>query len=81
MKYKKIMKIIDVVILITLLGAIVFFYLKADNWENLLSDGWGYKPELSNMSAILEYFKAFIKIFILSIVGIIYTIWRKPSYK
>ena len=44
------------------IGFMFYFWYQAYRWENALSENWSSMPELSNLSAITEYFKALVKI-------------------
>jgi len=62
-------------------GIILYFWFKAHGWESLLSDFWLENPELSNLSAMLEYIKALVKTVMLSSITIIFWLYFKKKNK
>ncbi|MDD2656857.1 MAG: hypothetical protein PHQ18_04835 [Patescibacteria group bacterium] len=74
-KNSKVKKCILWLFILLIVGLNFYFYWRAVRWENILTEDWSNIPELSNLSAILEYFKALVKIVIvdgLAIVGWLY---------
>jgi len=61
-------KLINRIILIFLIESTMYFWIMAWRWENILSESWTDYPELSNLSAILEYLKALVKTISLNLV-------------
>lgn len=62
-------------------GAILYFWFKAYGWESRISESWDYNPELSNLSAILEYTKALVKTIMLSSITVIAWLYLKRGQK
>ncbi len=80
-KDKSFKKFINDAIPFLFAGLILYFWYMAAGWESILSDDWPRKPELSNLSAILEYTKALVKTVMLSGITIVAWLFLKKKNK
>ena len=70
-------KVLLIAVPLLYIGAVLYFWNIASDWENRLSEDWARDPLLSNASATLEYVKALVKTVMLSSVVIIVTLCFK----
>ena len=70
-------KVLFIAVPLLYIGAVLYFWSIASDWENRLSDDWPVNPLLSNASATLEYVKALVKTVMLGSVVIIVTLCLK----
>jgi hypothetical protein len=80
-KNKSLIKFIHDAIPFLFTGAILYFWCEAGVWESRLAKNWSGIPELSNLSAILEYTKALVKTAMLSSITLIFWLWFKKKRK
>jgi len=62
-------------------GAVLYFWYRASDWENLMTPDWPNDPLRGHVISILEYLKALVKTVMLGSVAIIASLYLKKDTK